>query len=468
MSDTGRSERAELSSVFPSLPAGGEAPHTPPEDGDGTGPEAASASPAEDAGASGRTGVPEARTPAEQAGHERDSTVPGRDEAPAVPGTGYDVPPAPRSGIQAAGVAKPDDDHRVDPKDHARPFGRPGRPLRDNPFMFGLTGALGVLTAWLLVQAIATTGSVLVLIVISLFLAIGLNPAVEALQRRNLPRRLAITLVFLSVIVFFVGFGLAIVPLLTEQTTGFIQQLPDYVQQLQNHPMIRSVDERYQVLEKLQQYVTSGDLATQMFGGLLGVASVVISALFSGLTILVLTLYFLGSLNSLKETAYRLVPRSRRNRVRLLGDGILQQIGGYVAGNLIISLIAGVVTFIFLTIMDVPYAVALAIFVAITDLIPMVGAIVGAAVATGVGFLTSVEVGIACLIFFTVYQQIENYVISPRVFKSSLAVPPIATILGALLGGALLGIVGALLGIPLAAAALMLGREVVFPRQERI
>ncbi|GGN96982.1 hypothetical protein GCM10011574_00090 [Microbispora bryophytorum] len=397
---------------------------------------------------------------------------------PSLPGQG-EATPAP--GRSSDGVSRPGVDHvdpidPIDPIGHGadgvtasdRPFGLPGRPLRSNPFMFGLTGALGVLTAWLLVQAISGAVSAIVLIVVSLFLAIGLNPAVEALQRRNLSRRLAITIVFGSVIACFVVFGLAVVPPLTEQTTGFARELPDYVQQLQNHPMIRSVDERYQILDKIQQYVAGGGLATQMFGGLLGVASIVISALFSGFTVLVLTLYFLGSLNSMKETAYRFVPRSRRTRVRLLGDEIINQIGGYVAGNLIISLIAGVVTFLFLAMLKVPYALALAIFVAVTDLIPLVGAVIGAVVASGVGFLSSVQVGIACVVFFVVYQQVENYLISPKVFKSSVDVPPVATIVGALLGGALLGIVGALLGIPLAAALLLLAREVVLPRQERL
>ncbi|MFC7383896.1 AI-2E family transporter [Sphaerisporangium rhizosphaerae] len=427
MSDTGSSERADISSVFPSFPAEG----------------------AENPGASDA-----APTDAGVAGDPRPAAPSGSSEVSRTAGD-----PA------GDGAGEP---RKIDPKEYEQPFGRPGRPLRSNPFMFGLTAALGVLTAWLLVQSIASAGSAIVLIIVSLFLAIGLNPAVEALQRRNLSRRLAITIVFGGVIAFFVAFGLAIVPPLTDQTTGFIQHLPEYVQQLQNHPVIRSVDQRYQVLEKLQQYVTSGGLASQMFGGLLGVASVVISALFSGLTVLVLTLYFLGSLHSIKETGYRLVPRSRRTRVRLLGDEILRQIGGYVAGNLIISLIAGGVTFVFLSVLKVPYALALAIFVAVTDLIPMVGAVAGAVVASGVGFLTSVQVGIACVIFFIVYQQIENYVISPPVFKSSVAVPPVATIIGALLGGALLGIVGALLGIPLAAAVLLLVREVVFPRQERV
>ena len=440
-----------MSSVFPSFPGGAGEAADPPADRPANAPGGPDRAPGP-AGA-GTVTTPGDHPPVPSAAEreapalERETPVPDSDDP---------------------GADSPTGSRRVDRTEYEMPFGRPGRPLRSNPFLFGLTAALGVLTAWLLVQSIATAGSALVLIVVSLFLAIGLNPAVEALQRRNLPRRVAITIVFGLVIAFFAGFGLAIVPPLTEQTSGFVQHLPEYVQQLQNHPLIKSVDQRYQVLEKLQQYVSSGNLASQAFGGLLGVASVVISAVFSGLTILVLTLYFLGSLNSIKETAYRLVPRSRRNRVRLLGDEIIKQIGGYVAGNLIISVIAGVVTFIFLTIMDVPYALALAIFVAITDLIPMIGAVVGAVVVSGVGFLTSVQVGIACVIFFVVYQQIENYVISPPVFKSSVAVPPIATIVGALLGGALLGIVGALLGIPLAAAVLLLVREVVFPRQERL
>ncbi|GAB1819699.1 AI-2E family transporter [Herbidospora sp. RD11066] len=368
-------------------------------------------------------------------------------------------------GATAEPPQTPKPDHSGE---HKLPFGRPGKPMGNSPFMFGLVAAFGVLTAWWLVQMVAAAGSVLVLIVVSLFLAIGLNPAVEWLHGRGLSRLWAITIVFAGVIVFFAIFAVSIVPALTEQTSGFVQDVPNLVQQLQNHPLIRSLDQEYQVLAKLQEYLTSGDLATSLFGGILGVAGVVISAVFSFLTVLVLTLYFLGSLNSIKESGYRLVPRSRRDRVRLLVDEVIRQIGGYVGGNLIISLIAGVVTYIFLVIAGVPYALALAIFVAITDLIPMVGAVIGAVVASLVGFLTSLPIGIACVIFFVIYQQIENYVISPRVFKSSVDVPPIATIIGALLGGALLGVVGALLGIPLAAAILLVIREVVLPRQEKV
>lgn len=384
-----------------------------------------------------------------------------------------DLPPAgsgaPASGAAPAGTATVSSDAATPPSGAATslPFGRPGRSMSNNPFVFGFTAALGVLTAWWLVQAVMSASSVLILIIVSLFLAIGLNPAVEFLQRRNVPRVAAITAVFLGVILVFVGFGLAVVPPLTTQSAQFVEQLPQYVQELQNNPMIRDLDQRFQLLEKLQTYVTSGDFGTQMFGGVLGIGTVLIGAVFNSLTVLVLTLYFLGSLKSLKRMAYRLVPRTRRTRATLLGDQIIDSIGGYVAGNLIISLIAGVTTFFFLSIMQVPYALALALIVALTDLIPLVGAFIGAGVASLVGFFVSPTVGVVCLIFFTIYQQIENYWIAPAVMKSSVDVPPLATIVGALLGGALLGVVGALLGIPLAAAILLIVREVVMPRQEQ-
>ncbi|WP_240506074.1 AI-2E family transporter [Thermoactinospora rubra] len=393
----------------------------------------------------------------DRTGESPDSTqshqpAPGPAAAPRAP---ENPQPAAPQGIRHAGQP-----------DSPLPFGRPGRSLAGNPFVFGFTAALGVLTAWLLVQALAAIGSVLVLIVVSLFLAIGLNPAVEWLERRGLPRPLAISMVFAGVIAFFVGFGVAIVPPLTTQTAEFVDQFPGYIAELQNHPRVRELDRQYQLLERLQQYLVSGDMGRQVFGGLLGAAGKVFSAVFSALTVLILTLYFLASLRSITQFGYRLVPASRRTRIRLLGDEIIKRIGGYVAGNLFISLIAGVTTFLFLSILRVPYALPLAIIVAITDLIPLVGATIGAAIVTLVGLFVSLPVGVACLVFFIVYQQVENYLIAPRVMLSSVEVPAAATIVAALIGGTLLGVVGALLAIPVAAAVQLILHEVTIPRQD--
>ncbi|MGW0483385.1 AI-2E family transporter [Nonomuraea sp. NPDC003214] len=346
------------------------------------------------------------------------------------------------------------------------PFGKPGRPVSGSPFMFGFTAALGVLSAWLLVQALTVTASALILIVVSLFLAVGLNPAVRRLEERGLRRGAAIGMVFAAVIGFFVLFGVAVVPALSQQTGQFVEQLPAYIEQLLANPGVRELDQRFGLLERAQDYLLSGNMGTQVFSGLLGAAGVVVSVLFSALTVLILTLYFLASLRSITGLGYRLVPKSRRERVRLLGDEVLRRVGGYVAGNLIISLIAGVTSFLFLSIAGVPYALPLAIIVAVTDLVPLIGAAIGAGVASIVGFFVSMPVGIACLVFFIAYQQVENYLIAPRVMKTSVDVPAAATIVAALIGGALLGIVGALLAIPVAAAIQLILAEVVLPRQE--
>jgi predicted PurR-regulated permease PerM len=348
------------------------------------------------------------------------------------------------------------------------PFGRPGLPLvRTSPFLFGFTGALGVITAWLLVQAILSARQVLVLILVSMFLAVGLSPAVERLTRMGVSRRWAVAVVFLGLVFFFAGFVAAMVPPLTRQITGFIDNIPRFISQLQSNPRIAELDQRFQLLQKGQEAIADPNFQGNLANWAVGVGRVAISGIFSMLTILILTLYFLSSLPQIKTFFYRLAPRTRRARVALLGDEVLDRIGGYVGGQLTVSFIAGVTSYIFLQILGMPYALALALIVAVTDLIPLIGATIGAVLVTLIGFLTGVPEGIACAIFFLVYQQVENYVIAPRIMKRSVDVQPAVTIVAALIGGTLLGVVGALLAIPTAAAISLIVREVFMPRQEQ-
>ncbi|MFC5831868.1 AI-2E family transporter [Nonomuraea insulae] len=346
-----------------------------------------------------------------------------------------------------------------------QPYGLPGKPLARGPFLFGLVGGLGVLTAIALAQMIVASLSTIVLVVVAMFLAVGLNPAVEALQRRGLVRRGAITIVFSGVIVAFVLFGLAIVPPVSKQLTEFVNAVPGYITELSNHPTLRQLDADYQILPQLRTFVTS-TLGPSLATGIMGAGLVVLNGVFTTVTLLVLMLYFLGSLHTIKDYLLKLVPASRRSRTRAISEEILGGIGGYVAGNVLISVIAGVLTWIFLSIAGVQYALALALVVALTDLIPLVGATIGAVLVTGVALLGSVPAGIACAIFFVLYQQIENYLIYPRVMKRSVDVTPAVTVIAALFGGALLGIVGALLAIPVAAAIALIIREIVHPRQD--
>jgi predicted PurR-regulated permease PerM len=352
--------------------------------------------------------------------------------------------------------------------DEDNPFGRPGRPLsRRSPFRIGFTAALGVALAYGLVNALIAVRSVLILILISAFLAIGLNPAVEALERRSMRRSLAVGIVLVAVLMFFVGFGFAVVPPIIDQGTQFAHKAPDYVQQLQDNHRIASLDAKYHFLNRLKTYVDKPErLGGALFGGVLGAGKVVLSAFFAAITVLTLTLYLMANLPDIKAGAYRLVPRSRRARVGLLTDEILDRVGGYVAGNLLISLIAGTLTYVVLLILHVPYALALGLLVAVTDLIPVVGATLGAIVVTLVGFFVSVRTGLIAAAYYATYQQIENYVLYPRIMKRSVDVSPVATVIAVLVGGSLLGVLGALLAIPVAAAVQLVLQEVAAPRQD--
>jgi len=348
-----------------------------------------------------------------------------------------------------------------------QPYGVPGPPTsKYSPFRLGFFGGLGVLTAYLALQAIAAVRPILVLLLISGFLAVGLNPAVEFFMRKGLPRGRAVGIVLVTVLLAFVGFLFAIVPPIAEQTSGLIDDAPRYLDELRENNTVREFDERFHVITQAKEFVSSPDLAASAVGGVLGVGKVLFSAVFSAITVLTLTLYFMSSLPKMKAAAARAVPRSRRARVGLLMDDIMDRVGGYVAGALTISLIAGVTSFILLLALGVPYPVTLALVVMLTDLVPVVGATIGAVIITAISFTHDTKTGIIVAIFYLAYQQVENYLLYPRIMKRSVDVSPAVTIVAVLIGAALMGIVGALLAIPIAAAIQLILVQVLVPRQD--
>ncbi|WP_193607513.1 AI-2E family transporter [Nocardioides lijunqiniae] len=352
--------------------------------------------------------------------------------------------------------------------EHDRQYGVQGPPFEHrSPFYLGFFGALGALLAYFLWSALMGIGSTLLLIVVSLFLAAGLNPSVEALEHRGLRRSWAVTAVitaFLGAVALFV---VAIAPVITDQVTAISKNAPEWLERLQENRQIQKLDDEYDIISKVQDYVANGDFVSGLFGGVLGVGLKILGALFNAFIILVLTLYFLSSLEKTKQAFYRLAPASRRTRVSLLGDQIVRNVGGYVSGAFIVALCAGVSTLVFLFAIGLgEYAVALAFVVALLDVIPMIGATIGAVVVTAIAFATDVKMGILCAIFFLIYQQVENYLVYPRVMSKSVDLPGAVIVIAALMGAGLLGVVGALLAIPTAAAILLIMREVVVRRQD--
>lgn len=334
------------------------------------------------------------------------------------------------------------------------------------PFLVGFFGGLGLMCAVVLFLAIREAASLLLLMIAAAFLAIGLNPAVVWLRRRGLSRGLAVAVVaFAGLLVACCGlFSLA--PPLIGQTTDLVNKLPAYLDAISRDPRVAELNDRYDVIDRIKEAATAPNIARAL-GGAFGGVKIFFGALFNVLTTLLLTIYFLAGFERIKHGAYGLLPASKRPQARELGDRIFDKIGAYLLGSLAIALLAGMVSFAFLLIVGVAYAFALAVVVAVCDLIPQIGAMLGAVVVSIAGFATSVPVGIACLVFFVLYQQLENWLIAPKVMKRSVDVSDLAVIVSALIGAVLLGAVGALIAIPVVAAVQLIARELFIPRQEQ-
>lgn len=326
-----------------------------------------------------------------------------------------------------------------------------------------------VAAAVLLLYCLYQVRSLLMLVFIALFLAVGMDPAIRRLQGWGMRRGYAVAVILVGIVGFLAGFVAAVVPPLVDQVTEFATNLPQYVRDLaENNERIREYVSEQNIAERLQQ--ATQDIPAQLgssFGTILGVAGSVLATIFNTITVLVLTIYFSLSFTKIREGSLRLIPKSRRERVQSIMDPVLTKIGGYIAGNVVISIVAGVISFTFLAITGVPFPVALALWVAIADLIPLVGATLGAVPAVIVAFFDSPATGIATLAFFVVYQQVENYFIAPRVMTKAVDLSPAAVLVAALSGGALLGMAGVLMAIPAAAALKLVASEIVVPQAEK-
>jgi predicted PurR-regulated permease PerM len=366
-----------------------------------------------------------------------------------------------------APAAPPADAPAAETEVESSPYGEPGPPLEHTPFYVGLLGGLGLGVAYWLATRFLEIGSVLILVLVAMFLAAGLNPIVEYFMGHGLKRPWALLVVIAGVLVTLALFILAIVPVVTDQVNTITDNAPDWLDQLTHNKQIQNLNDQYDIVNKAKDYIASGDLAKAAFGGALNAGLKVLSLLGNIFVVIVLTLYFLASLPTMKRAIYQLAPASRRDRVSKLGDQIVRGIGGYVSGAFVIATCAGLSTLVFLVIVGLgEYAVALALVVAILDVIPMIGATLGAVIVCAIAFATDPKVGIISVIFYVAYQQIENYVIYPRVMSRSVEIPGALTVIAALIGAALLGVVGALLAIPTAAAVLLIVREVWVRRQD--
>ncbi|MGK9147608.1 AI-2E family transporter [Plantibacter flavus] len=350
---------------------------------------------------------------------------------------------------------------------------RPSAPsVRINAFRIGLVGGIGVLVALLLGSIVSTLSTTLIYVGVALFLALGLDPLVSWLEKK-VPRPLAIAIVFLVVIGAFVGIIFAIVPLLVEQITNLVNDYPKISQQFLNSDFVAWVQSTVgssfdidSALSDVFAFFKDPNNLLNIGGGIVAVGAGVASGITGAIIVLILTLYFLASLRSMKSVTYRFVPAYRREGFAQVTEEITQAVGRYVVGQISLALVNGVLSFIFLSIIGAPFPPLLALLAFIGSMIPLVGTLSASIVNSALCLFISPQVALIAIIYYLVYMQVEAYILSPRIMNRAVAVPGALVVIAAFGGGALGGILGALVAIPVAASVIIIVQKVVFPSQD--
>ncbi|GAA2238807.1 AI-2E family transporter [Herbiconiux moechotypicola] len=341
--------------------------------------------------------------------------------------------------------------------------------MRTGAFRIGFIATLGGLIAIALGFAFVQLSTVVICILAALFLALGLDPLVRWLTRRRIPRGWSIVIVFILVIAFAVLVFFLVIPAVVTQTTEMVEALPQLVQSVSQQAWFTevfgsSVDTQ-KLVHDLETYLSDPNNIATLSGGVLKIGMALLNGLTGGILVVVLTLFFLSSLDAVKAGFYILIPASRREGVASITEQIVRSIGKYVSGQVILAGTNGVFGFIAMLIIGVPFAGALAVVAFMLALIPLVGTVISAILITFIALTDSPTEAIAIGIYFLVYMQVEAYVFSPRIMNKAVDVPGILVVIGALVGGTLLGVLGALIAVPVVASLLIIVKQVVVPRQ---
>lgn len=330
-----------------------------------------------------------------------------------------------------------------------------------SPFFVGLAASAGVAVTYGAVRALALMASVLLLIGVAMFFALGLDPAVSMLVNRRLPRWLAVTVVVACVVGIVGGVVAAAVPALVAEAHQFSAQLPHYIQMVNDHSSaIGRFSERFRVQQRVTEMISGSGRFT--VAGVVKTSTEVFGALSHAAVVLVMMVYFLADMRRIRAGFYRCLPNSRRPRAILIGDEVVAKLGDYLLGNVATSLIAGVATFVWCLAFDIPYAVLLGVVVAILDLFPY-GSSVGGFFVAALALTVSIPVCAASVVFYVVFRLAEDYLLTPKIIGRAVQIPAGVTVVAVLLGAAWLGVVGALVAVPVAAVIQLLVAELVLP-----
>ncbi|WP_166985719.1 AI-2E family transporter [Canibacter zhoujuaniae] len=341
------------------------------------------------------------------------------------------------------------------------------------PFQLGFVTALGVLTALGLIAALQSASTVLVYIAGALFIALGLDPVVRKLESWKFKRPLAIATVFVVFLGLIAGVISIILPAIIEQVTQVVQLAPGYLSSLPRQSWFHDVQQRFgeyadfdEIIRISREFVSNPDNLTTVAGGVWQAGIGIANGVTATIIVLILSLYFLASLPAMKRGFYLVSPRSKRARVIDITEQVTESVGGFISGQVIIATTNATLGFIMMSIIGVPYAAVVAVVVFMLALIPLIGAISATAVVTLIALFNSPGTALIALIYYLIYMQLEAYVLTPIVMRRVVSVPGAFVVIGALTGGTLLGLLGALTAIPVTAALLMIVKQVWVPRQD--
>jgi predicted PurR-regulated permease PerM len=351
-------------------------------------------------------------------------------------------------------------------------FGRPGpRMSRQHPLYMGFMGTVGVGLALLVYWIGSNTTQLLLWIVAALFIALGLEPVVGWLESRKIPRPVGILVSVTVLIGAVAGFFATLIPTIVGQVTEIVEQAPTWVRDFIDSEFFRNLDNQFgvrdRINEELDKFVKNPEAMGGIFGGVVGFGSTLANGLFGALIVLVLSLYFLAALPSMKKWGYRLAPRSRRPRVAALSEEITRSVGNYVIGQSCVALLNATFAFIVMSIVGVPFALLLTFVVALLAFIPLVGGMIAGIVVVLISLTEGWQTAAIYGICYFAYLQFEAYFISPRIMQKAVAVPGAVAVISVIAGGSLLGVLGALIAIPTAAAILLLVKEIYIVRQDK-
>lgn len=343
-----------------------------------------------------------------------------------------------------------------------------------NPFQLGFVVTLGVLAAVLVGQMLGQLSTIIMYVVGGLFIALALDPVVSRLERHRVKRPIGILIVFGGFILVVAGVLAIVIPMIANQIVQLMRTAPSYFVDIQNQPWYQFLEEKFGqfidfggLLGTAQDFIGKPENWAQLAGGVWQAGIGLANGVTATIIVLILSLYFLASLQATKRAFYSIIARSDRAKVIDITEQITASVGGYVNGMVLLALTNSVLGFIMMTIVGVPFAGLVAVGVFLLALIPLIGSVLATVLVTVVALFNSPTAAIIAAVYYIIYMQIESYVLTPRIMNRVVSVPGALVVIGALAGGTLLGLLGALISIPVTAMVLMIVKQVWVPRQDQ-